>query len=86
MKEAIEKLAAFRHLPPGWDSYGGEMIDRAAITAAQQLLLRGLPSGKWIAVPCSNGDVQLELHEGGIDIEIRVSNARQQPGDRNGEA
>lgn len=79
MKEVIEKLASFRHLPLGWNSYGAPMIDRVAISAAQQLLLRGLPAGNWQAVPCPDGSVQLELHEGGIDIEISVSNARLHP-------
>ncbi len=78
MKAAIEKLAEFRHLPMDWDGYDAPMIDRAAISAAQQLLLRGLPAGNWQAAPCPDGSVQLELHEGCIDIEIRVSNAQQQ--------
>lgn len=75
MKAVLEKLASFRHLAIGWDSYGAKMIDREAIAAAQQLVLRGLPAGDWQAVPGPDGSVQLELHEGGIDIEICVSNA-----------
>lgn len=77
-KDPMEALASFRHLPPNWDSYGAPMIDRYAITKAQWLLvaLRTLvPPVRWTAVPCPDGGVQLEHHAGGIDIEIRVSNA-----------
>jgi len=71
MTDAMQKLAAMRHLPPGWGSYKARMINRAAINHAQWLLSK-LP-GNWTAVPCANGDVQLEQHEGGFDIELRIS-------------
>ena len=71
---AMQQLAEMRHLFPNWDSYGAKMIDRAAIAKAQELLPT-LPPGEWWAVPCSDGSVQLELHAGGFDIEIHISNA-----------
>jgi len=70
----MKQLAEMRHLFPNWDSYGAKMIDRAAIAKAQELLPT-LLRGDWWAVPCNDGSVQLELHEGGFDIEIHVSNA-----------
>jgi hypothetical protein len=73
MVKAMQQLAAMCDLPEGWNSYGAPVISRAAIHHAQWLLGR-LP-GNWQAVPCSDGSVQLEQHEGGIDVEIRVSAA-----------
>lgn len=54
-----------------WDSYGARKIDPRAIERAI-LLLDSLP-GNWQPVPCSDGGVQLEMHEGGFDIEITIS-------------
>lgn len=69
----MQQLAEMRHLLPNWDSYGAKMIDRAAIAKAQEILPQ--LSGDWRAVPCSDGSVQLELHAGGFDIEVHISNA-----------
>jgi hypothetical protein len=69
----MQQLAEMRRLEPNWDSYGAPVIDRAAIRQAQELLPR-LP-GAWEAVPCVDGSVQLEQHEGGLDIEIVISRA-----------
>lgn len=73
--QAMEQLAWMRHLPANWDSYGACMIDRGAINKAQEILAALLNREQWVAVPCHDGSVQLELHADGYDIEITVSNA-----------
>lgn len=79
MKSVIEQLAEMRHLPPGWDSYGAPMINRGAIAEAQSLF--GLLLGNWCVVPCPDGSVQIERHQGGYDVEIRISASAEANGD-----
>jgi len=64
-------LDSFAALPVGWDSYGGLPVKPRAIEKAKELLAV-LPAGNWQVVPGSGGDVQLELSEGGFDIEILI--------------
>lgn len=47
-------------LPPKWDSYAAKPISRAALDAV----------GRIAIVPCADGGVQIELHQGGYDVEI----------------
>jgi len=71
MRASVASLRQMAHLEKGWDSYGARPIDQRAIDRAV-LMLDSL-QGNWQAVPCSDGSVQLELHEGGFDIEITIS-------------
>lgn len=50
----------------GWDSYGADPIQDAALDAADALYAR------WQAVPTNSGGVQLELHTSGWDIELEI--------------
>lgn len=68
--EAIEALNTFGSLQQGWDSYQGKPISPMSVDWAKVLLAR-LGDG-WTPVPCSDGSVQLEFHEQGVDIEIQV--------------
>ena len=74
--KALAEIEALRNLGPSWDSYGAPPINRAAINKAVDLK-RGL-SGRWSVVPCSDGGVQLEQHDGGFDIEITIRAAQPQ--------
>ncbi len=69
-KTALLKLTNFAALAPGWDSYGAKPISLRAILKAKRLL--GQLTGTWYPVPLSDGGVQLESHENGIDVEIQV--------------
>ena len=68
--QAYERLTSFADLKEGWDSYSGKPISPEAIDWAKILLVRLGPG--WIPIPCSDGGVQLEFHEQGIDIEIGI--------------
>jgi hypothetical protein len=71
VQQAYSRLGGFRSLAQGWDSYSGKPISPKAIDKAYELL--GLLRDGWTPVPCSDGSVQLESHENGVDIEIRIS-------------
>lgn len=68
----IVKLEGVLDLKPNWDSYGSLPIDPAYIDAAIRLLWTTMPSEmiEPQVIPTSNGRVQLEWHENGIDLEI----------------
>lgn len=74
-------LSAMQHLDrlePDWDSYGAPRVDSEAILRALQtlsVLLDNVDGPPPIVVPTSAGDVQLEWHQGGVDLEIRCSRA-----------
>lgn len=72
-----ENLVAFAELPEGWDSHGAKPIHPRAITRAlmfgRVLVRLGIIGAEHlIAVPCPNGNVQLEAHYDGIDWEIEI--------------
>lgn len=73
-KEARQALYQMRTLEPNWDSYGAPPVDERAINKALKLI--DLLEGPWSAVPCVDGNVQLEQHADGFDIEIQVGVAR----------
>ena len=47
---------------PDWDSYGGLPTTPKAIAAAEQVAL-SMREGRFVAVPCSNGGVQIECFD-----------------------
>lgn len=55
-------LTSFLSLKPGWDTYRAKPITGAAIKTAEALR----------AVPVAHGGVQIEMHAGGMDIEIEI--------------
>ena len=73
--QAHSRLEEFYQLKEGWDSYSGKPISHRAIDWAKVLLGRLGPG--WTPVPCSDGSVQLEFHEQGVDIEIVVSQSQE---------
>ena len=59
-------------LPRGWDGYHGVPVTRANVQMAAHFLDRFLDSSSaapWL-VPLSGGGLQLEWHQGGLDIEV----------------
>lgn len=68
-------IAALEALPPGWDSYGGLPPAPAAIAAAHSLTFALHLAGRLdglspSVVPGAAGQVQLEWHASGMDLEI----------------
>lgn len=55
-------LSSLRELGKGWDSYDGNPITERALRTAGALCF----------VPCANGGIQVELHAGGVDVEIEI--------------
>lgn len=74
---ALATLRQMRHMEPNWDSYGAAPIDPRAVDRA--ILMLDSLAGDWQPVPCSDGGVQLELHDDGFDIEITIRAADPTP-------
>lgn len=55
-------LEELKELPANWDSYGAVTITEAALNTANNLTF----------VPLSNGGIQIELHTGGVDMELEI--------------
>lgn len=68
---ARSQLENMRTLPANWDSYGAVVIDHRCIDRAHAVL-NELQTVGWAAVPCTDGGVQLERHQDGLDIEIWI--------------
>jgi hypothetical protein len=65
MADPFAKLASFKDLKPGWNSYGAPQITEESIKSARDfLLIQPQP------VPTSQGGVQLEWHLKGLDLEL----------------
>ena len=61
--EAIGKLSQ------NWDSYGAPPITEAALKVGREVI-KMLRESEPFVTPCSNGGIQLEWHERGIDLEF----------------
>lgn len=79
VREALEVRAAeLKALPPGWDGYQGERIDPAIVDKAVELavaLAPSFPDYPPALVPGSDGDVQIEFHVDGWDVECWITRA-----------
>lgn len=74
LEEAKSKLLELLKLPENWDSYGAHPIKLEAAVAAFELIAllmedqTPMPS----IIPTPKGNIQLEWHTRGIDLEIEV--------------
>lgn len=70
--EIIQKAGELLQLKENWNSYGGKPIAKKAMAAALAFIesMMRTPTPKPQLVPCSNGGVQIEWHEQGIDAEV----------------
>lgn len=74
IQEAIRAVLNFESLPANWNSYGARPIQRSLIFSAI-LVLRQLAQPKTpkpALIPTTEGGVQIEWHQGGIDLEIKI--------------
>ncbi len=73
-RKLVEDVTALLQLPEGWNSYAARPIDVRATDATLGLLSATMqPNTPGPAVvPMSRGDIQLEWHLGGMDIEVVV--------------
>lgn len=74
LAELDAKLAEFESLPDDWDSYGGKAISRETSSQAREIFIALGAWGFWL-VPCGADGVQIEIHNKGYDIEVRVNPA-----------
>lgn len=76
----IQTMRELMDLPPGWDSYGAQIIDFEPIISALELLASLMqPNTPMPAVvPTNRGGVQLEWHTRGIDLEIGIQSRAHQ--------
>lgn len=74
MVESARTILNFDALPPNWNSYGAPPIQQDTIFAAIHLLRQIVSSDtpQPAVVPTTRGGVQVEWHQGGIDLEIKV--------------
>lgn len=61
-------------LPDGWDGYNGRAVSAKTADRVHAMLAAFLsPAGRYPSiVPGDSGDVQVEWHWGGVDLEIEV--------------
>lgn len=73
LDQVSANLRELRHLKAGWDSYGAPRITGRAIRRMVSLLedvaTASTPAPS--IAPTSEGGVQVEWHEGGMDLELR---------------
>lgn len=58
-----KRLESFEQLKPGWDGHGSVPPSAAAIDTARYMTV----------VPGGDGSLQIEMHAGGIDLEIEIT-------------
>lgn len=66
----IRKLRSLLRLEPGWDSYGARPISTHAVETALAFLAQTAGGPGPSIVPTVRGGIQLEWHNGRIDVEI----------------
>jgi hypothetical protein len=76
VEERVNQLLA---LPRGWDGYGAPSPQLDMVVAAIRLLLEAMEDSTPApnVFPTNQGGIQLEWHQGGIDLEIEISSVDQ---------
>lgn len=73
LESFVKQIAELRIMPPSWDSYGARS-HKSAVNAVRvfcQIMYDETPAPQ--VVPTNSGNIQLEWHMYGIDLEIEVS-------------
>lgn len=68
----LQRLAVLLRLPEGWNSYRARRVSPKAVAAVLRTLPRiaGPTAPAPAVVPLADGGVQVEWHQGGIDLEL----------------
>lgn len=74
LQTLVADVTALLQLPRGWNSYAARPIDVRAANAAVALLAATMQPNtpRPTVVPMSRGDIQLEWHLRGMDVEVVV--------------
>lgn len=69
------RLQDLKALPDGWDGYRGRGVTEMTADRVHAVLAACLsPTGRYPSiVPGPSGDVQVEWHWGGVDLELGIS-------------
>lgn len=69
------RLVELQALPPGWDGYRARAVSERTAARVHAVLAACLsPTGRYPSiVPGPSGDVQVEWHFGGVDLEVGIS-------------
>jgi len=70
----LDLLQKLYDLSPNWDGYDASKIDIKSLESTLKFLMEILPSNAPTPaiIPTPNGNVQIEWHERGIDLEIEI--------------
>ncbi len=75
--EAIRRAAELLQLPRGWNSYDAAPVSQESLREALTFLLEAATTIPNLAspavVPTAPGGIQLEWHQGGVDIEVEFN-------------
>ena len=69
-ESVLRKLWSLMRLEPGWDSYDARSISPDAVRTAIAFLVQSASRARPSIVPTSKGGIQLEWHDGLVDVEI----------------
>lgn len=74
LSDTTDVLNTILALKENWDSYGAQRIQPEAASAAMQVLLAVMKKNTPTPaiVPTPSGNIQLEWHQSGIDLEIEI--------------
>jgi hypothetical protein len=73
--EVVSSLVKYAQMPQGWDSYNAQPLRRDAGLFALEILhsVMGPRTPVPQVIPSSQGGVQLEWHEKGVDLELHIA-------------
>lgn len=69
-RHVVQQLVSLLKLESGWDSYGAPPISPIATQQAHVFLVTSKSPRRPSIVPTAKGGVQLEWHDGDVDVEI----------------
>jgi hypothetical protein len=75
MLKLSARLKELCELKTNWNGYGAGPVSATAAFLALDIaeLLEGIFPVGWQAVPGTDGDIQLEIHNKGMDLEIHLA-------------
>jgi hypothetical protein len=71
----VDQLQELSHLPPNWDSYGGQPVKARSLRKALVVLSMVMGENSeppWI-VPLPDGGIQFEWHRPELELEITIN-------------
>lgn len=75
LQPTLQRIGELMGLPRGWDSYGAVPVDENVVVFSLTILplIMGDATPPPQIVPTSEGGLQFDWHEGGIDLEVEIA-------------